>query len=107
MCVMWASPVSSRVIVTTQVEWTGGVSLKGVEFFFFIRSLPFFITFRLLFYDLKVLSKGLPLMVRKYITRIWKKLCDCTFKNINLNSHQRVLNLSSSILMEAFLNQLK
>jgi hypothetical protein len=34
MCVMWASPVSSRVIVTTQVEWTGGVSLKGVDFFF-------------------------------------------------------------------------
>lgn len=29
-CVMWASPVSSRVIVTTQVEWTGRSFIKGV-----------------------------------------------------------------------------
>ena len=35
-CVMWASPVSSRVIVTTQVEWTGRSFIKGVHHF----SLP-------------------------------------------------------------------
>jgi len=29
-CVMWASPVSSRVIVTTQVEWTGRSFIKGI-----------------------------------------------------------------------------
>jgi hypothetical protein len=29
-CVMWASPVSSRVIVTTQIEWTGRSFIKGV-----------------------------------------------------------------------------
>lgn len=29
-CVMWASPVSSRVLVTTQVEWTGRSFIKGV-----------------------------------------------------------------------------
>jgi len=29
-CVMWASPVSSRVMVTTQVEWTGRSFIKGV-----------------------------------------------------------------------------
>ena len=28
-CVMLASPVSSRVIVTTQVEWTGRSFIKG------------------------------------------------------------------------------
>ena len=30
VCVMWASPVSSRVIVTTQIEWTGRSFIKGV-----------------------------------------------------------------------------
>ena len=29
-CVMWASPVSSKVLVTTQVEWTGRSFIKGV-----------------------------------------------------------------------------
>jgi hypothetical protein len=29
-CVMWASPVSSRVIVTSQVEWTGKSFMKSV-----------------------------------------------------------------------------
>ena len=29
-CVMWASPVSSRVIVTSQVEWTGRSFIKSV-----------------------------------------------------------------------------
>lgn len=29
-CVMWASPVSSRVVVTTQVEWTGRSFIKGI-----------------------------------------------------------------------------
>lgn len=28
-CIMWASPVSSKVIVTTQVEWTGRSFIKG------------------------------------------------------------------------------
>ena len=28
-CVMWASPVSSRVIVTSQVEWTGRSFIKS------------------------------------------------------------------------------
>jgi len=28
-CIMWASNVSSRVIVTTQVEWTGRSFIKG------------------------------------------------------------------------------
>ena len=37
-CVMWASPVSSRVIVTTQVEWTGRSFIKGVCY----PSLSFF-----------------------------------------------------------------
>ena len=45
-CVMWASPVSSRVIVTTQVEWTGRSFIKGVWscrvscFFFFFFFIP-------------------------------------------------------------------
>ncbi|KAF9535637.1 hypothetical protein CPB83DRAFT_24650 [Crepidotus variabilis] len=29
-CVMWASPVSSKVVVTTQVEWTGRSFIKGI-----------------------------------------------------------------------------
>ncbi|EAU92392.2 hypothetical protein CC1G_00611 [Coprinopsis cinerea okayama7 len=29
-CIMWASPISSRVIVTTQVEWTGRSFIKGI-----------------------------------------------------------------------------
>ncbi|KAK7462674.1 hypothetical protein VKT23_007262 [Stygiomarasmius scandens] len=29
-CIMWASPVSSRIIVTTQVEWTGRSFIKGI-----------------------------------------------------------------------------
>jgi hypothetical protein len=28
-CIMWASSVSSKVIVTTQVEWTGRSFIKG------------------------------------------------------------------------------
>ncbi len=28
-CVMWASPVSSKVIVSSQVEWTGRSFIKG------------------------------------------------------------------------------
>ena len=28
-CITWASSVSSRVIVTTQVEWTGRSFIKG------------------------------------------------------------------------------
>ena len=28
-CIMWASNVSSRVIVTTQVEWSGRSFIKG------------------------------------------------------------------------------
>ena len=28
-CIMWASNVSSRVIVTTQVEWTGRSFIRG------------------------------------------------------------------------------
>ena len=28
-CIMWASNVSSRVVVTTQVEWTGRSFIKG------------------------------------------------------------------------------
>ncbi|KAF8899327.1 hypothetical protein BD779DRAFT_1607812 [Infundibulicybe gibba] len=29
-CIMWASAVSSRIIVTTQVEWTGRSFIKGI-----------------------------------------------------------------------------
>ncbi|THV00736.1 GRAM-domain-containing protein [Dendrothele bispora CBS 962.96] len=29
-CIMWASPVSSRIIVTSQVEWTGRSFIKGI-----------------------------------------------------------------------------
>ncbi|KAJ3508624.1 hypothetical protein NLJ89_g5653 [Agrocybe chaxingu] len=29
-CITWASPVSSRVVVTTQVEWTGRSFIKGI-----------------------------------------------------------------------------
>jgi VAD1 Analog of StAR-related lipid transfer domain len=36
-CVMWASPVSSRVLVTTQVEWTGRSFIKGVSSFMSIN----------------------------------------------------------------------
>ena len=28
-CIMWASNVSSRVVVTTQVEWTGRSFIRG------------------------------------------------------------------------------
>lgn len=28
-CIMWASAISTRVIVTTQVEWTGRSFIKG------------------------------------------------------------------------------
>ena len=28
-CIMWASTISTRVIVTTQVEWTGRSFIKG------------------------------------------------------------------------------
>jgi hypothetical protein len=28
-CIMWASAVSSRIIVTTQVNWTGRSFIKG------------------------------------------------------------------------------
>lgn len=28
-CIMWAGPVSTRVVVTTQVEWTGRSFIKG------------------------------------------------------------------------------
>ena len=29
-CIMWASNVSSRVVVTTQVEWSGRSFIKGI-----------------------------------------------------------------------------
>lgn len=29
-CIMWAGPISSKVIVTTQVEWTGRSFIKGM-----------------------------------------------------------------------------
>ncbi|KAF5368971.1 hypothetical protein D9758_003021 [Tetrapyrgos nigripes] len=29
-CIMWASPVSSRIMVTTQVDWTGRSFIKGI-----------------------------------------------------------------------------
>ncbi|KAJ6530363.1 hypothetical protein DFH09DRAFT_1326878 [Mycena vulgaris] len=29
-CIMWATPLSTRVIVTTQVEWTGRSFIKGI-----------------------------------------------------------------------------
>jgi hypothetical protein len=28
-CIMWASAVSSKIVVTTQVEWTGRSFIKG------------------------------------------------------------------------------
>ena len=28
-CIMWAGPISSKVVVTTQVEWTGRSFIKG------------------------------------------------------------------------------
>lgn len=28
-CIMWAGPISSKVLVTTQVEWTGRSFIKG------------------------------------------------------------------------------
>lgn len=34
-CIMWESAVSSRVVVTTQVEWTGRSFIKGELGFFF------------------------------------------------------------------------
>ncbi len=34
-CVMWASPVSSRVLITTQVEWSGRSFIKGKPLIFF------------------------------------------------------------------------
>ena len=30
-CIMWASAVSTKVIVTTQVEWTGRSFIKGAR----------------------------------------------------------------------------
>ena len=33
---MWASPVSSKVIVSSQVEWTGRSFIKGECWFLFI-----------------------------------------------------------------------
>ena len=35
-CVMWASPVSSKVLITTQVEWSGRSFIKGEPFFFLV-----------------------------------------------------------------------
>ena len=32
-CITWANPVSSRVLVTTQVEWTGRSFIKGALHF--------------------------------------------------------------------------
>ncbi|KAJ6583194.1 hypothetical protein B0H10DRAFT_1834207 [Mycena sp. CBHHK59/15] len=29
-CIMWASPLSTKVVVTTQVEWTGRSFIKGI-----------------------------------------------------------------------------
>ncbi|KAJ7229185.1 hypothetical protein GGX14DRAFT_417014 [Mycena pura] len=29
-CIMWATPLSSKVVVTTQVEWTGRSFIKGI-----------------------------------------------------------------------------
>ncbi|KDR85867.1 hypothetical protein GALMADRAFT_218933 [Galerina marginata CBS 339.88] len=29
-CIMWAGPISSKVLVTTQVEWTGRSFIKGI-----------------------------------------------------------------------------
>lgn len=34
-CVMWASPVSSRVMITSQVEWSGRSFIKGKHIFGF------------------------------------------------------------------------
>ena len=31
-CVMWASPVSSKVIITSQIEWSGRSFIKGKAF---------------------------------------------------------------------------
>ncbi len=30
-CIMWAGPISSKVLVTTQVEWTGRSFIKGEQ----------------------------------------------------------------------------
>lgn len=30
-CIMWASAVSTRIIVTTEVEWTGRSFIKGMQ----------------------------------------------------------------------------
>jgi VAD1 Analog of StAR-related lipid transfer domain len=35
-CVMWASAISSRVMVTTQVDWSGRSFIKGTLTFFFL-----------------------------------------------------------------------
>ena len=39
-CIMWASSVSTRVIVTSQVEWTGRSFIKGNVVFILLRSTP-------------------------------------------------------------------
>ena len=33
-CVMWASPVSSKVMITSQIEWSGRSFIKGKASFF-------------------------------------------------------------------------
>jgi VAD1 Analog of StAR-related lipid transfer domain len=35
-CIMWASAISSKVIVTTQVDWTGRSFVKGLSVIFLV-----------------------------------------------------------------------
>lgn len=38
-CIMWASAASTKIIVTTQVEWTGRSFIKGASRFPFSHSI--------------------------------------------------------------------